>query len=110
MEDLCLTFSLPGAETVPLRHKSEYDADEVVTGQTLPLYVQRVLQVTLEEGVRPQVQAMLEGLHEVVPPGALKIFTENELMAMIAGQGAGRSRFRDSRVVASACATADWRG
>jgi len=83
IEDLCLSFCLPGDRSVGLL---PHGCDHVVDSEHLGLYVQRVLLMTLREGVVQQIAALRQGLGEVLSPQALSIFTEEEIMSMIAGE------------------------
>ncbi|EWM23921.1 ubiquitin-protein ligase, partial [Nannochloropsis gaditana] len=113
---LCLTFCLPGEPEigllgpsgVPVKPgveglRSDGGLGEDVTRQNLGLYVQRVLQVGLREAVRPQVTAMLTGLQDIVPTGALWVFTEEEIMAMVGGVGSEMGKDPEEILEALAC-------
>lgn len=95
--DLCLTFCLPGHPSIGLTSSSrnfitavasdQENDEEDVTSTNLPLYIQRVLQASLTETVSPQITSLLAGLSDVLMPASLRIFTREEIMAMIAGVG-----------------------
>ena len=61
------------------------DATEV-TAASSEAYVRRVLQVTLREGVAPQLRALRRGLAQVVDPAALAVFAPAELDRLLCGE------------------------
>jgi hypothetical protein len=102
VEAMCLSFSLPGEDSVALVTPGA-PADDTVRLGDLGAYVQGVLEVTLRSGVRWQVGALREGLHDVVPAGALGLFTEEELASMIGGVGSALGNDPQEILEAIAC-------
>eukprot|EP00047_Mylnosiga_fluctuans_P008553 m.7767 g.7767 ORF g.7767 m.7767 type:complete len:1657 (+) comp2221_c0_seq1:146-5116(+) len=82
VEDLCLTFTLPGYPDVALVAGG---ADAVVTLARLGEYIDRVVAVTLVEGVQAQMAAMCAGFESVVPRQQLAVFTPDELERVFCG-------------------------
>lgn len=83
IEDMCLTFTLPG-HSIPLLPQGE---SRDVDSSSLPLYLQRLLHVSLVESVSPQLQALAQGFHDIVPKGAVaECFTSEELATMLGGK------------------------
>lgn len=82
VEDLSLDFTLPGypgIELVP-------DGSNVpVTIHNVGEYVDKVVDMTLADGVRRQVAAFRQGFSQVFPYGTLRTFTPDELV-MLFGQ------------------------
>ncbi|KAG2490174.1 hypothetical protein HYH03_011304 [Edaphochlamys debaryana] len=85
LEDLCITFVLPG--------QPEYElcpggADTVVsTPEQLEAYVRGVVEATLGEGVAVQMGAFREGFNEVFALSSLSVFHEDELEVLLCGSG-----------------------
>ncbi|KAG5177046.1 hypothetical protein JKP88DRAFT_202624 [Tribonema minus] len=48
-------------------------------------YVQRIAHHRMTDAIRPQIEAFLEGFHELVPPELVSIFTPAELELLISG-------------------------
>jgi HECT-domain (ubiquitin-transferase) len=48
-------------------------------------YVQRITHHRMTNAIRPQIEAFLEGFHELVPPELISIFTPQELELLISG-------------------------
>lgn len=76
LEDLALTFELPGYANFELVDKG---AQVSVTIDNLKEYILRVLDATLNEGVRAQIVAFMDGFSSVFPITSLRIFTSLEL-------------------------------
>lgn len=60
-------------------------ADLPVTEANKAEYVRLVTEYRLTTAIRPQIDAVLIGLHAVVPPALLALFTEAELELLISG-------------------------
>ena len=79
IEDLSLDFTLPGypeIELIPGGCQKSVTIDNVGT------YVEKVVSMTLEEGVRRQVEAFRRGFSQVFPYSALSAFTPDELVSL----------------------------
>lgn len=48
-------------------------------------YVRLIVEYKLTEAIRPQIDAVLRGLHALIPPSLLVLFTETELELLISG-------------------------
>jgi E3 ubiquitin-protein ligase TRIP12 len=79
IEDLMLDFTLPGYPSIELIKDGSNIA---VTIDNLPLYVERVLDLTLGSGVRRQIEAFQVGFSQVFSYSSLKAFTPNELVML----------------------------
>jgi E3 ubiquitin-protein ligase TRIP12 len=84
VEDLCLTFSLPGRPDYELRAGG---VDMIVGSDNLRDYVDAVVDATLGSGVQVQIAAFREGFTSVFPLEALQPFYEDEVEAMLCGTG-----------------------
>eukprot|EP00698_Gefionella_okellyi_P017273 TRINITY_DN5031_c0_g1_i1.p1 TRINITY_DN5031_c0_g1~~TRINITY_DN5031_c0_g1_i1.p1 ORF type:complete len:1695 (-),score=309.88 TRINITY_DN5031_c0_g1_i1:43-5127(-) len=82
VDDLCLTFVLPGFPGVELLPGG---ADRPVTLANIAQYVQLVQQQTLVESVMPAVTAFREGFSEIVPVQTLSVFYAPELSTLMCG-------------------------
>lgn len=79
IEDYSLDFTLPGypdIELVPGGSQISVNIDNVGT------YVERVVSMTLADGVRRQVDAFQKGFSQVFPYSALSAFTPDELVSL----------------------------
>ncbi|CAK7273749.1 Ubiquitin fusion degradation protein 4 [Sporothrix epigloea] len=79
IEDYSLDFTLPGypdIELIPGGSQTSVTIDNVGT------YVERVVSMTLEGGVRRQVDAFQKGFSQVFPYSALSAFTPDELVSL----------------------------
>ena len=83
VEDLVLDFTLPGRSGYELCPSG---ASRSVTGADAEEYVRLVTRATLEEGVAPQLRAFRAGLNAILPLERLQVFTESEIVAMVAGE------------------------
>lgn len=79
VEDLMLDFTLPGYPTIDL---IEGGSDIAVSMDNINLYIERVLDMTLGSGVRPQIEAFQAGFSQVFSYSSLKAFTANELVML----------------------------
>ena len=84
VEDLCLTFTLPGDDTFELMPGG---AEVAVTVENLGDYVAAVVDASVGGGISRQLDAFRSGLADVLPPAALGMFTEPEIDRMLCGQG-----------------------
>ena len=82
VEDLALDFTLPGYPSIELIPGG---TDIVVTIDNVAQYVEQVLDYTVGNGVKRQVNAFRAGFSQVFPYTALQAFTPNELV-MLFGQ------------------------
>ncbi|RKP39711.1 hypothetical protein BJ085DRAFT_13615 [Dimargaris cristalligena] len=86
VDDLCLDFTLPGFGDVPLNTASLGEpADEEVGAVTLTnveTYLNRVLSMTLADGITPQVTAFQRGFNRVFALPRLAIFSATELSTL----------------------------
>ena len=48
-------------------------------------YVQRITHHRMTQAIRAQIEAFLEGFHDLVPPELISIFTPKELKLLISG-------------------------
>ena len=79
IEDLGLDFTLPGYPTIELIP----DGGNInVTLQNVASYVDKVIDMTLDGGVRRQVDHFRAGFSEVFPYSATKAFTPSELVML----------------------------
>ncbi|GMF64843.1 unnamed protein product [Phytophthora lilii] len=60
--------------------------DIAVTVNNLSLYVQSVLDLWLDSGIRAQVLAFREGIGEVLPLGKLRLLYVHELLSLLCGE------------------------
>ncbi|KAI9922518.1 hypothetical protein PsorP6_000398 [Peronosclerospora sorghi] len=60
--------------------------DLAVTPSNLTLYVQSVLELWLDSGIRTQVVAFREGISEVLPLGKLRLLYVPELLSLLCGE------------------------
>ncbi|KAG9957472.1 hypothetical protein KCU61_g9094, partial [Aureobasidium melanogenum] len=79
IEDLGLDFTLPGYPTIELQPNG---AEIDVTIDNVELYVEKVIDFTLGQGVQKQVDAFCTGFSQVFPYSALKAFTPDELVML----------------------------
>jgi len=56
-----------------------------VTDENKREYVQLMCEHKMTKSVEPQINAFLEGFHELIPPTLISIFTEKELELLISG-------------------------
>lgn len=79
IEDLGLDFTLPGCPAIEL---SPDGANTSVTLENVGSYVDKVIDMTLGNGVQRQVDQFRAGFSEVFPYSALKAFTPSELVML----------------------------
>jgi E3 ubiquitin-protein ligase TRIP12 len=79
VDDLGLDFTLPGYPSIELVSDGSNIA---VTIENVDLYLERVIDLTLGSGIRPQVEAFRSGFSQVFPYSALRAFTPNELVML----------------------------
>lgn len=82
IDDLCLTFVLPGHEMIEL---CPGGGEISVTSENACEYVDRVFEYILSTGVEKQIKAFREGFNKVFPIHHLEIFYENEIDLMVCG-------------------------
>ena len=79
MEDLALDFTLPGYPEIELIPNG---SNISVTLDNIQQYIDRVLDLTLGSGVRPQIEAFQAGFSQVFSYSSLKAFTPGELVML----------------------------
>ena len=84
IEDLCLTFVVPGVDSMEL---VKGGSDVAVTAVNLREYVDTVIDACVGSGVAAYFESVRAGLEEVFPLARLKMFSESELDAIICGEG-----------------------
>ncbi|KAK6633232.1 hypothetical protein RUM44_003833 [Polyplax serrata] len=84
IEDLCLTFTVPGHQDLELRKGGK---DILVTEENLEQYIKLVSHWLLVEGVSRQMEALREGFEAVFPLQQLHMFYPEELDAVFCGSG-----------------------
>ncbi|CAD7704724.1 unnamed protein product [Ostreobium quekettii] len=82
LDDLYLTFTLPGYVDYELREKG---GQSIVRTSTLEQYIDAVVKATLHDGIELQVQAFREGFEEVLPLEVLDCFYEDEMDVLLRG-------------------------
>lgn len=82
VEDLALTFTLPGYPNIEFRKGG---SDIAVTINNLDQYVQLVIEWLVREGVRRQMEALREGFECVFPLTQLHVFYPEELEQLFCG-------------------------
>ena len=82
VDDLALDFTLPGYPHIDLIPNG---SNTPLTTDNLDLYIEKVIDMTLVTGVKPQLDAFRSGFSQVFAYSALKAFTPNELV-MLFGQ------------------------
>ena len=83
IEDLCLTFTLPGVENIELArggHKKE------VNKENMKEYVRSTLNCIFNDAVKIQVNAFRRGISNVFRLNSLKCFLFEELEELISGE------------------------
>nr|CEL65448.1 TPA: Novel protein (Zgc:63649), related [Neospora caninum Liverpool] len=91
VEDLALVFVLPGTDIELVEGGSEI----AVCNENLDLYIHRVIQVVLLEGVLLQAYAFRYGISTFIPLSSLALFSPQERAYVVFGGGGriGDSRF-----------------
>ncbi|KAL0023887.1 hypothetical protein WJX79_004926 [Trebouxia sp. C0005] len=84
IEDLCLTFVLPGYPEYELKKNG---GDIMVDATNVGAYISAVVDANLESGIKTQMEHFRTGFNEVFPLDALKCFFEDEIEAMMCGTG-----------------------
>ncbi|KIX04003.1 uncharacterized protein Z518_07556 [Rhinocladiella mackenziei CBS 650.93] len=79
IEDLMLDFTLPGYPGIEL---IENGSNVAVTADNVETYIERVLDMSLGSGVRPQIEAFQAGFSQVFSYSSLKAFTPDELVML----------------------------
>jgi len=82
VEDLCLTFVLPGQPGIELRKGGDNTA---LTSANLTQYLQAVTDWMLRDGVYRQVEAFREGFGSIFPVAKLRLFYAEELCLVFGG-------------------------
>ena len=57
----------------------------VVTEENKRDYVQRICYAKMANDIKEQIEAFLQGFHEIIPPHLIQIFDNKELELMISG-------------------------
>lgn len=81
VEDMCLTFTLPGS--FELRKGGE---DCEVTLDSLDEYIELVLQTALVSSIQLQVDSFLQGFAEYAPTSSLRLFRAEELAMLLSSE------------------------
>ncbi|EGV65338.1 hypothetical protein CANTEDRAFT_119595 [Yamadazyma tenuis ATCC 10573] len=77
LEDLSLSFSLPGYPSYQLIA----DGDNIaITSKNIESYISKVIEATLCNGIIPQTKAFMNGFSKVFPISSLIVFSPNELV------------------------------
>jgi len=84
LEDLCLSFVLPGQPAVELRKGGE---NTPLTAANITQYLQSVTDWMLRDGVWRQVEAFREGFSSMFPLSKLRLFYPEELCHVFGGGG-----------------------
>ena len=84
VEDMCLTFTLPGDDAFEL---TPGGAEVTVTAENLGDYVAAVVDASVGGGIARQLDAFRGGLADILPPATFGMFTEPEIDRMLCGQG-----------------------
>lgn len=79
VEDLGLDFTLPGYPSIELQPNG---SNTDVTIDNVELYINKVVDFTLQNGVKKQVKAFRAGFSQVFPYSALRAFTPDELVML----------------------------
>lgn len=82
VEDLCLDFTLPG---YPEYELIENGKNVVVTLDNLEQYIDLVVEMTVGEGIRKQVEGFREGFDRVFPVRDLRCFSVQEMGVLVGG-------------------------
>ena len=85
IEALCMDFTLPGYTDIALK---DGGAEITVTAHNLKEYIDLVVQTSLVDGVKLQMEAVKKGFSEVFPIAALDLFTVPELDKILRGDAA----------------------
>lgn len=84
IEDLCLTFVLPGYPEYELKKNG---GDIMVDACNVGSYISAVVDANLDSGIKTQMEHFRAGFNEVFPLDTLKCFFEDEIEAMMCGTG-----------------------
>ena len=79
IDNLGLDFVLPGDPTVELM---KHGGDTPVTMENVGVYVEKVIDMTLGNGVQKQIDSFKAGFSQVFPASALQAFTPDELVML----------------------------
>ncbi len=82
IDDLCLSFVLPGDDAFEL---CPGGVDTAVTSQNVSRYVDCVFEALLDTGIRAQVAAFRQGFNRIFPLEHLEIFYEDEIEDILCG-------------------------
>lgn len=84
VEDLCLSFTLPGDPSYEL---CAGGSDVAVDSANLVAYIQAVVDASLGAGIEAQMGAFREGFNEVFSMSALEVFRDDEMEVLLCGAG-----------------------
>mmetsp|Transcript_9029 Transcript_9029/g.17668 ORF Transcript_9029/g.17668 Transcript_9029/m.17668 type:complete len:494 (-) Transcript_9029:421-1902(-) len=59
--------------------------DEAVTEENKQEYIELICEHKMTEAIRPQLEAILSGFHELIPPNLVGIFDDKELELLMSG-------------------------
>lgn len=79
LTELALDFTLPGYSEMEL-HKG--GKDQVVTPETLEIYISEVVSMALKEGIAPLVRSFRQGFNTIFPLRSMSSFTADELVML----------------------------
>jgi len=84
---LDLTFSYEAEEfgVVIIRDLIPDGRNTVVTEENKRDYVQKICYAKMANDIKEQIEAFLQGFHEIIPPHLIQIFDNKELELMISG-------------------------
>jgi E3 ubiquitin-protein ligase TRIP12 len=82
IEDLCLDFTLPGYPDIELVPQGKH---LTVKLDNLQNYIDKIIDFTIGEGIKPLVKAFRKGFNQVFPINDLHSFSTMELLMMMGG-------------------------
>jgi E3 ubiquitin-protein ligase TRIP12 len=82
IDDLCLSFVLPGDEEYELCPGGK---DISVSSETAEQYVNSLYDALLDTGVRAQIESFKSGFSDIFSPDNLRIFYEEEIEDLVCG-------------------------
>lgn len=82
IEDLCLTFTLPGDPDFELRPNG---GNIIVNSTTLEEYIESIMDAMFGSGITAQLEAFREGFSAIFPISSLEVFYEDEIETLLCG-------------------------
>ena len=92
IDDLCLSFVLPGDEEYELCPGGK---DILVTSETAEQYVKSLYNAFLDTGVKAQIESFKSGFSDIFSPDNLRIFYEEEIEDLVCGDS-GKGKWTKS--------------